>query len=464
MKNLFADQFTGDDRVTQAKRLILEALADYQGRLNGVRPPDADNKVAYDKLIEQFGQMRGGKLYYPYLSSGFGKGSLVELADGSVKYDFITGIGVHGWGHSHPDMIEASIDAALRDTVMQGNLQQGQASATLVKTLLEATRNQGAKLEHCFLSTSGAMANENALKMLFQKKSPASRVLAFESCFMGRTLALAQVTDKAAYRVGLPQTIAVDYVPFFDPQNPKESTERALAVLQRHLKRYPGQHAVMAFELIQGEGGYYPGDRDFFIALMDELKKNDVPILIDEVQTFGRTTQLFAFQHFGLDDYVDAVTIGKISQVCATLFTDALKPKPGLISQTFTGSTSAIFAAQRIVDGLLNGGFFGADGRIAQLHNHFVTRLKEIGNRHSGTIAGPFGLGGMIAFTPLDGQIETVKKFIAALYNASVIAFMAGANPARVRFLIPIGVVTKDDIDAVCKIIESVLVETRSAS
>ena len=71
----------------------------------------------------------------------------------------------------------------------------------------------------------------------------------------------------------------------------------------------------------------------------------------------------------------------------------------------------------------------------------------------------PFGLGAMIAFTPLDGRVETVKRLIMALYEAGVIAFLAGSTPARVRFLVPIGAVTREDIDAVCAIIEKTLVE-----
>ena len=72
-------------------------------------------------------------MYYPYLGSGIGRGALVELADGSVKYDFITGIGVHYMGHNHPALLEAGVDAALTNTVMQGNLQQNVESARLVE-------------------------------------------------------------------------------------------------------------------------------------------------------------------------------------------------------------------------------------------------------------------------------------------------------------------------------------------
>ena len=116
-------------------------------------------------------------------------------------------------------------------------------------------------------------------------------------------------------------------------------------------------------ELVQGEGGYYEGDTQFFKALIDVARENNIAVIADEVQSFCRTTQPFAFQHFGLDEFVDIVTIGKISQVCATLFTDDYKPQPGLISQTFTGSTWAIVAARAIIQGLIDNGNFGSDGK-----------------------------------------------------------------------------------------------------
>jgi len=177
---------------------MLEALADHQERITGVKPPDPALRTPYEQVLREFGRIRAGNLFYPYIGSGIGRGPLVELADGSVKYDFISGIGVHHWGHSHPVLVEAALDAALRDTVMQGNLQQNMESVELARTLLDAATASGAGLKHCFFSTSGAMANENALKIIFNKRAPADRLLALDGCFAGRTLGLSQVTDRPA--------------------------------------------------------------------------------------------------------------------------------------------------------------------------------------------------------------------------------------------------------------------------
>lgn len=119
---LAAQRLYNDPRVAEAKQLLLAAVADHQKDLAEVREPNPALAEAYEQLLEQFGQHRGARTFFPYLGSGIGNGSYVELADGSVKLDMITGIGVHGFGHSHPVLVNAGIDAAISDTVMQLSL------------------------------------------------------------------------------------------------------------------------------------------------------------------------------------------------------------------------------------------------------------------------------------------------------------------------------------------------------
>lgn len=453
------EQFNHDPRIQEAKRLIHNVLVDYQNKIKGVRKGEVNLQKSYALWLDKVNEWRGRPLFYPYISSGIGRGALVELLDGSVKYDFITGIGVHVMGHSHPKIIMAGIDAAIEDTVMQGNLQCDQTSIEVMDLLLKASQKNGAGLGHCFLTSSGAMANENAFKVIFQKKEPAHRLLAFNHCFTGRSLATSQMTDKPEYRQGIPQTINVDYIPFFDQNNPEESTAAALKQLNSFLGKNRNEYAGMCFELIQGEGGYYPGQTDFFKRIMDVLKMNNVAVMIDEIQTFGRTTDAFAFQYFGLDPYVDVVTVGKMTQVCATLFSRDFNPKPGLLSQTFTASTSALHAGKVILQEMLHGNYLGDEGKIAKLSGHFRSHLENLSRQFPDLIKGPFGLGAMVGMTFKDGCPQKTKEFLMRLYDSGVMGFSAGSNPARVRFLLPVMAVTKEDIDDVSRIIGQVLRE-----
>ena len=118
----------------------------------------------------------------------------------------------------------------------------------------------------------------------------------------------------------------------------------------------------------------------------------------------------------------------------------------------------AFFAGRVIIRELgLKEGFSVRTAYFLNIHQYFVNRLENIQKRHPTLIAGPFGLGPTIAFTPLDGSPKKVKEFIQALFEAGVISFYGGTNLTRVRFLIPAGALTFEDIDSVANIVEETL-------
>lgn len=456
--SLLSKQLLLHKKYQEGKKLLLEALQEVTDKIqfqqqNPTTPLDPED--LYAKLLQELGNHRGAPPFYPYIGSGIGRGPLVELLDGSIKYDMITGIGPNIFGHSHVEIVEASLIGAMSDTVMQGNLLPNEDAVTLMKLLKEHSG-----LARCILSSSGAMACENALKIIFQKKFPASRLLAFEHCFMGRTLALSQITDKPVYRQGLPTTLYVDYLPFYDESlSMNENIAHLLQAAQNHIKRYPGQHACCCIELVQGEGGILAAPRAFFTQLIEYLKAHNILIFIDEVQTFARTESLFAFQSFDLGAFVDIVTIGKISQVCATLFKEELTPQPGLISQTFTASSTAIKTALWL---LQKGAkqLFGNGGKNRVLGDYFREKLTALNQEIPGACQPPYGLGALLAFTPFTWNHEQVVLFLKKLFKNGIIAFTAGTSPTRVRFLPPFGCMEKEDVDALIPILTATIKET----
>ena len=449
------DDLMSDHIVKESIYNIVDRLMTHQSSLNKVVSSSMQSQVSYNKWLSLIGRLRGQSLFYPYLGSGFGCGAFVELADGSVKYDFISGIGVH-WSHGDLDIVKACLNSALMDTVMQGNLQQHFGSVDLYKLFQSLSG-----MDHVFLTSSGVMAWENAVKIGFHFKKHATRLLAFEGAFCGRTVGAAHVTDKAAYRKGIPSTIAVDYLPFYNPNEGQEGIDRCCQLLRSYLNRYPDQYGCMVFELIQGEGGFNVGSRRFFIALMSLLKQYDIPVYIDEIQTFGRVPQIFAFKMFQLEEYVDIVTVGKLSQVCATLFTSKMNPEKGLLSQTFTSSTAAIEASKVILSKLLSPQYSGKYGKISRIHGYFSRLLRALFRRYPSDFKGPFGVGTMIAFEIFQGDMSLTMSFIHALFNNGVIAFVAGSEKKRVRFLLPIGGVENQDIDCVVSLIEKTYLEIK---
>ncbi len=453
---------SNDPRILQAKRLIAEAIADASADLTDVRPADPALADDFQSNLDALTAARGAPPIWPYLSGGIGNGPYVRLADGSVKLDFIGGIGVYGAGHSHPRIVEAAIDAAIEDVPMQGNLQQNVPGVRLLSRLIELAGGGESEIQLGLLSTSGAMANENALKLAFHKSAAGraagpDRILAFDNAFAGRSLALAALTDRPAYRAGLPLALPVDYLPFYDPAHPERSTRWAVDELHRLLARHPGRHAGFWAELIAGEGGYYPGSREFFESLCVPLREAGIPIIFDEVQSFSRTSRPFAFQHFGLQRFADIVTVGKITQACATLYRKSFHPTGPILSQTFTGASASIATGLATLDLLDEMGCYGDDGQNMRRHRYFADQLQRLADDFPGQVTGPFGEGMMFVFTPGDGSAGAAKTMMTRMYDAGLLGFVCGSAPTRIRFLPPPAITTNEHIDAAVRILREVL-------
>lgn len=459
--------FADNPIVEGAIERIVAELRSAQSALTGARPAQSELAETYQDYLDRVAHVKGKPALYPYVGSGIGNGPLVELADGSVKWDMIIGIGVHAFGHSEPDLVATAIRAATRDTVMQGNLMFNHDSTEFGELLL-AEAGRSSRIKFAFLTNSGAMANESALKVCFQKNAPASRVLAFQNCFMGRSTTMAQIGDSAAGRVGIPLNTLVDYMPYYDPKHGQRSIDNAVWQLQQYIERYPGQHACFAMELVQGEGGFNSAPREFFEPLMKICREHGIAVWIDEIQTFGRTESMFHFEQIGLGEYVDVVTLGKMSQVCACLYTEDYAPKPGLLSGTFVGSTIGLNVGKRLLERMRDGGYYGPQGKNAKLQKAYREHCAALMKKHpqwfppatlpmGGEMRGEElcgGVGGMMRMTPFGGEKAKITRALNVLFEQGVIAFYCGHGPFHLRFLAPIGVMQPEQFEPVFEIVE----------
>jgi 4-aminobutyrate aminotransferase-like enzyme len=432
-------------RVREAARALVEAVQE-ELRERELAPK------AYERALHEVERLRGRPLFHPALAIGTGRGARVRLANGTTVLDFASGIGTYGFGHSDPDLLETAVVAAAGDSVFQGHLLPGVEYLKLSKALL---RHAGPRLRHVWLSISGAIANENALKLIYQKHSPADRVVCFERGFAGRTLALAEITDKPGYREGLPVHGSALYVPFYRAEDP-ESTAKSVAALDAHLKRYPGRIAAMLFEIVQGEGGFHTAPREFFVALMGRCKAAGIAVWVDEVQTFARTGELFAFRSFGLEEYVDVVTCGKTLQGSAALFARAYNPKPGLVAGTFAGATVGMAVGARIIERLENEGYLGPEGRIAVLGIRAERRYEMLRKRLPRAVGPRSGVGAMQAFVPFDGSAALTEAVLRTAFEEGLLAHSAGSSPTKIRMLLPFNT-TDEELEAGFTILEKSL-------
>jgi 4-aminobutyrate aminotransferase-like enzyme len=426
------------EKFDRGLRLMLDSIAEAQAGPIAA-PLEA---AAMQAELADLATLRGRPAFYPYLGSGLGRGARAMMSDGRWVLDFALGVGVHFFGHGNLDLIETAIRAAADDLVMQGNLIFNREYHALMKTpLAHAPRG----IDRCWLSLSGADANENALKLVRQKREGRPGVIAFHGCFHGRTSAMAEITDRPAYRIGQPSTFPVHYLPFYDRDNPQSGNE-ALQALREIIRRDGDRIATFIVELVQGEAGFVTAPRNFFVPLFEECRRAGIIVWADEIQTFARTGELFATAKLDLADYVDVITIGKILQGSAMLYRQGLTPDPALISGTFSGATVAMAVGRRIVEKLSAERFFGTQGREMELERLTRDHLECLARKHPAAISHIDGVGAMLAFRLGDGSLDRTRAFIRRCFEQGLALYYGGHHIACIRLFLPAGCLREDGL------------------
>ncbi|MGH8012796.1 MAG: aminotransferase class III-fold pyridoxal phosphate-dependent enzyme, partial [Candidatus Binataceae bacterium] len=235
------------------------------------------------------------------------------------------------------------------------------------------------------------------------------------------------------------------------------SSAATLAALREIIARRADEMAALIVELVQGEAGFVTAPREFFISLFEECRRAGIAIWIDEVQTFARTSELFATDLLQLADYADVITIGKVFQGSAVLFRKNFAPDAGLISGTFCGATVSMAVANRIIEKLTTEGMLGPEGREKQLERLTRDHLERMSRRHPGMISEIDGTGAMIAFQLGDGALTRTKEFIMRCFDAGLVLYYGGHEPACIRLFLPAGVLSDDELSEAFAIMDRCL-------
>ena len=414
--------------------------------VDAVRQEGRDRKLTaadYQARLQALGTMRAAPMAWPLLSGGVGKGARVQLADGRQVLDMVSGIGPYLFGHDDQDGLEVAAIAAAADVAYQGHVLPGLEYDRLCQALL---KHSGPRLEHVWLALSGSMANENAWKMILQRQAPADKVLVFEHAFHGRTLAMSELTDRPEYREGLPLHHNVLRIPFYDPGDSR-STQKSVEALEAAVAANPGRIAAMCFELIQGEGGFNDAPAAFFRPLMERCRAAGIAVWLDEIQTFGRTSGLFAFRTLELDDLVDVVTVGKILHGSATLFSRDYRPRPKLVAGTWAGSTVGMAIGARIIERLETEDYLGPDGGITKLEQRIDAAFDRLERHQPGIVHSRSGMGAMQAFRVWDGDPIVTTDLVTACLDEGVLFQTTGSTPMKIRMLPPL-TLTEPELEA----------------
>ena len=217
-----------------------------------------------------------------------GKGSEVFDSESKRYIDLGSGIGVTAFGISDEEWKKAVIEQ-LNLVQHTSNLYYTRPGTELAKMLCERTG-----MKKVFFSNSGAEANECAIKVARKwasenKGADYYTIITLKNSFHGRTLTTLAATGQDHYHE------------LFQPLTPGfvHAEANNLDSVKSLIKE--NKCAAVMIECIQGEGGVLSLDADFVRGVAELVKKENLLLIVDEVQTGnGRTGKLYAYMNFGI--------------------------------------------------------------------------------------------------------------------------------------------------------------------
>lgn len=271
-----------------------------------------------------------------------GKGAVLKDSNGKEYIDLGSGIAVNVFGISDDEWQDA-VTAQLAKLPHTSNLYFSEPCSSLAKLLCEKTG-----MKKIFFSNSGAEANECAIKIArkyaFDKYGDESHstIITLKNSFHGRTIATLTATGQDGYHTNFgpfPGGFAYAEANNFDDVKKLVDTDKCIAVMM---------------ELVQGEGGVCKLDEAFVKAVADLVQEKDMLLIIDEVQTGnGRTGELYAFMHYGINPDVvsTAKGLGGGLPIGATMLGERVQNVlvPGTHGSTFGGNPVCCAGACSII-------------------------------------------------------------------------------------------------------------------
>jgi acetylornithine/LysW-gamma-L-lysine aminotransferase len=352
--------------------------------------------------------------------------------------EYIDCAAAQGWanvGHCHP-AVTAAI-AAQAGTLVASQESSFNDVRALWMQKLAGVLQRSLQWPGCFIhpSNSGTEANEAALKLARLLTGRPGLVAAMRG-FHGRTMGSLSLTWTKKYREPFePLLPGVAHVPY----NNVDALAQAI----------DDTTAAVVLEIVQGEGGVYPGDAAYFEAARRLCTQRGALLIIDEIQTgVGRSGRWLACEHFGLSP--DVVTLGKsigggLPMGVTAWQSDLGQFKPATHGSTFGGNPLACAASRAVLH------IMAAEAlpeRAARLGAWLLAELQAI---PSDQIREVRGLGLMIGLE-LKGK---VTPLLQALMERGVWALPAGLNVLR---LLPPLVIEESDLARVVEAIRAELV------
>ncbi|MFD7537360.1 adenosylmethionine--8-amino-7-oxononanoate transaminase [Streptomyces sp. NPDC059819] len=369
-----------------------------------------------------------------------------ELIDGMASW----WSAVHGY--NHPVLNEAVRGQLDRMShVMFGGLTHAPA-VRLAARLVEITPGP---LQHVFLSDSGSVSVEVAVKMCLQYwrsvgQPRKQRLLTWRGGYHGDTWQPMSVCDPEGgmhelWQGALPKQVFVD-------APPAEFDEAYARELRESIARHADEVAAVIVEpVVQGAGGMRFHAPEYLRVLREACDESGVLLVFDEIASgFGRTGALFAADHAGVSP--DVMCVGKAltggyltmaATLCTTRVAEGISSGevPVLAhGPTFMGNPLAASVALASIDLLLGQDWRGEVKRIEAGLHAGLGAARTIEGVQDVRVLGAIGV------VQLDHEVD-VKAATAAAVREGV-----WLRPFRdLIYTMPPYVTGDDDLARVCR-------------
>ncbi len=359
-----------------------------------------------------------------------GLGTTVFDQEGKSYLDFTSGIAVCNLGHCHPQLVSVLEEQSHKiwhtSNLFENSLQEEVAEALCGVNYV------------AFFANSGAEANEAALK-LARRHTGKEKIITCKNSFHGRTFATMSATGQAKIHEGFGSLLPTfDYVAYND-----------FSALEAAIDE---ETAAVMLELVQGEGGVIPAEKEYITDLVALCHKMGVLVIVDEVQTgIGRTGNFFCYQHYDFEP--DIITLakglGSGFPVGAMLGKKELAKSfgAGVHGSTFGGNKLAMAVASKTIE-IINEEPFLADVTNKSLFFKQILNEQLAAKKQVVAIR---GMGLMIGIELTIPVVEIVEK----LRTNGLLVLGAGEKVLRI---LPPLIVTKTELEQASQMIQEVIV------
>ena len=370
-----------------------------------------------------------------------GEGCYLYDTEGKKYLDFAAGIAVNSLGYHYPgydEALKAQIDKLTHISNLYYNEPMSEAGEKLVKA---------SGLSKAFFTNSGTEAIEGALKAArkyaytkYGKEAQKYEIIAMNHSFHGRSMGALSVTGTEHYREPFEPLIGgVKFADFNDLESVKaQITDKTCAIIT---------------EVVQGEGGIYPAQKEFLEGLRALCDEKDITLIFDEIQCgMGRTGYYFAWQSYGVKP--DVMTCAKALGCGVPVGAFVLGEKaaaaslvPGDHGTTYGGNPFVCAAVSKVFD------IYEKDDILAhvqELTPYLEEQLDKLVDKYP-VVAARRGKGFMQGLV-IEGA--TVGSVVTKALANGLLVISAGSDVLR---LVPPLVITKENIDEMVEKLEKSL-------